>query len=534
MAVTIGQDALGNAIVTGDNNQTFVFYGVARMEDRRAPRHGSSRCTKRLGAVAGRPGIRGGARHLLAPVTPPGREARGRGAAECGAHRIGDGLALALSGEETAFLIAASRGDPPPPLLVVESDDDRILALPWELIRLHGQFAVRDGRLDVARSVPAETEPVLSKPATPMSLLVNISAPEGSGLDYERESYAIVRALHEHLGVVVNEMGEVDDLVDGLRDANPARVGAHFSGHGGPGTLIFEDEFGAANPVEIPKLLTKSAGAPPIACRASSSDVAMVATPPPSMGGKGLPAAATALHRDGITQVVGYFGPVLDELSTRAERAFYAELANGRRTRDAVRLARAEMSRVPAAIGRGLARDAGGTLAAEPLTYAWAEMVLYQRGPDYPLGTKIEADRSAALDTTQRRTERPYPNSRTRLLKAGFVGRRKEMHALRRDLRQGRHLHVVQGTGGLGRVPSAPKRVVVRQARLATHRLVVRRCRRRRRSGRRAAAPTRICRPPVVGRGLGRCPRGVWERCSPGRGFAPIERTSAVSAGGAR
>jgi hypothetical protein len=37
------------------------------------------------------------------------------------------------------------------------------------------------------------------------------------------------------------------------------------------------------------------------------------------------------------------------------------------------------------------------------------------------------------------------------VLKAGFVGRRKEMHALRRDLRQGRHLHVVQGTGGLGK-----------------------------------------------------------------------------------
>src|SRR5438270_12108390 len=31
MAVTIGQDALGNAIVTGDNNQTFVFHGVEKL-----------------------------------------------------------------------------------------------------------------------------------------------------------------------------------------------------------------------------------------------------------------------------------------------------------------------------------------------------------------------------------------------------------------------------------------------------------------------------------------------------------------------
>ena len=94
------------------------------------------------------------------PVEKPEDAARLNAAA----HRIGDGLALALSGEETAFLIAAARGDPPPPLLVVGSDDDRILALPWELIRLDGHFAVRDGRLDVARSVPAETAPVLSKP----------------------------------------------------------------------------------------------------------------------------------------------------------------------------------------------------------------------------------------------------------------------------------------------------------------------------------------------------------------------------------
>ena len=187
------------------------------------------------------------------PVEKP-EDARRLNAA---AHQIGEGLALALSAEEKAFLIAAARGDPPPPLLVIESDDDRILALPWELIRLDSRFAVHDGRLDVARSVPGENVPVLSKPAAPVGLLVNISAPERSGLDYERESYAIVRALHEHLGVVINEMGEVDDLVEGLRRANPPSVGVHFSGHGGPGTLLFEDECGASKPVEIRELLAE-------------------------------------------------------------------------------------------------------------------------------------------------------------------------------------------------------------------------------------------------------------------------------------
>src|SRR5512144_1234831 len=57
------------------------------------------------------------------------------------AQRLGDALAGALSAEEAALLVDAARGDPPPPLLVIESDDDRVLALPWELLRLDGRFA---------------------------------------------------------------------------------------------------------------------------------------------------------------------------------------------------------------------------------------------------------------------------------------------------------------------------------------------------------------------------------------------------------
>ncbi len=492
--VEIGQDASGNAIVTGDNNLTFVLVGVEKVPDELLV----ALNTRRLkpvdlpGAVPlpaltlaiafaddARTQWRINARRATGnpierdlpalwrddPALEPALEAfwqlsrerigKPEDAArlDAAARRIGDALARALNDDEAVFLIAAARGDPPPPLLIIESDNDGILGLPWELIRLDGRFAVRDGRLDVARSVPSSGAPELSPPNQPLSLLLNISAPEGSGLDYERESYLVVRALHEHLGVVVNEMGEIEDLVEGLRHADPAPLGAHFSGHGGPGTLVFEDEFGGAKPVEISELLAEIRRRAPerlprfffLACCHGGD------APAPSTGGKGLPAAATALHRDGITQVVGYFGPVLDELSTRAERTFYAELANGRRTRDAVRLARSEMSRGQAAIGRGFSRDAGSVPPTEPFAYAWAEMVLYQSGPDYPLGTKIEASRGVAIDTTERRAERPYPNSRTRVLKAGFVGRRKEMHALRRDLRQGRYLHVVQGTGGLGK-----------------------------------------------------------------------------------
>src|SRR5207248_7537000 len=77
---------------------------------------------------------------------------------------------------------------------------------------------------------------------------------------------------------------------------------------------------------------------------------------PPSLskgrdpGQGGIAASATALHRERVTQVVAYFGPVYDSQSTQAEAAFYREIARGRRTRDAVRAARLSMARpfVPA------------------------------------------------------------------------------------------------------------------------------------------------------------------------------------------
>jgi hypothetical protein len=236
MAITVGRNADGNAFITGNNNQTFVFYGLKEIppelvDDIQSGRKIAADVPEAVplpaltlsirfkddtrmeweiaaGRATGDPVARDIAapwrddpafedaldnfwRLSRVPVEKPEDGARLNAAAQ----RIGDALALALSAEEAAFLTAASRGDPPPPLLVTESDDDRILALPWELIRLEGQFAVRDGRLDVARSVPNPIGAVLSKPAAPMSLLVNISAPIGSGLDYdERATRSFVRS----------------------------------------------------------------------------------------------------------------------------------------------------------------------------------------------------------------------------------------------------------------------------------------------------------------------------------------------------
>ena len=62
-------------------------------------------------------------------------------------------------------------------------------------------------------------------------------------------------------------------------------------------------------------------------------------------GQDGAENAAAQLHRAGVAQVVGYFGPIHDRLSTRAEAALYAAIAEGRTTTHAVRQARQALVR---------------------------------------------------------------------------------------------------------------------------------------------------------------------------------------------
>ncbi|HMF38172.1 MAG TPA: toll/interleukin-1 receptor domain-containing protein, partial [Isosphaeraceae bacterium] len=143
----------------------------------------------------------------------------------------------------------------PRPLVTIRSDDDLVLSLPWELLHHDGRFLVRDGDLDLARSIPRPVGPgaFLQAPARRFALVVNVSAPEGSGLDYEGESYRLTRALTDHCELTPTELGTLDDLVRTVADKKPA--GIHFSGHGGPGMLSFEDDEGRERPVAVGELV---------------------------------------------------------------------------------------------------------------------------------------------------------------------------------------------------------------------------------------------------------------------------------------
>jgi hypothetical protein len=97
-------------------------------------------------------------------------------------------------------------------------------------------------------------------------------------------------------------------------------------------------------------------------------------------------------------------------------------------------------------------RDAtnGYNLGTTP--FAWAQLVFYHRGPDHPLGLPITPRYAEEAEAPPVREEEVILGSGcSRILHKGFIGRRKELHALRCDLRQGKTIHVVQGLGGLGK-----------------------------------------------------------------------------------
>ena len=130
--------------------------------------------------------------HELAATALP--KAEQRAALNALAVTLGDALAALIPEPERSRLADLGRAEGPPPFLVIESADDAVLGLPWELLRLRGEWSVRDGRLDVARCVPNDYAARLEPPAAPVSVYVNVCAPESDhapALSYEKESYRI-------------------------------------------------------------------------------------------------------------------------------------------------------------------------------------------------------------------------------------------------------------------------------------------------------------------------------------------------------
>ena len=387
------------------------------------------------------------------------------------AAEIGDGLSEILDDQgRKTILKSMNRNIIPLLRIIVDGDSaDRVLALPWELLRLNDGFPVKEGRLDIVREIKVEEAPGLEPNSDAFKVLVHIAAPEDeegqSALMYDEEAYRLVLSMQGAVkgAVAFSDLGTVRDLVQAVNRINPTVV--HFTGHGKPGSLLFEDEGGGKINIPISTLLTElRAGAgvgrptlPPVfylaSCHGASGTTASDQASPGyrqlselgAVKGEG-PSTATTLQREGCPAIVGYFGPVGDQLSTRAEVIFYGALVAGKRLTESVRKARHVMTRVLSDKDRHYRYPLG-----------WAQLALYLRGDDVPITEVGEyADNIYALEQELCRSDSPVQD--LEVLHSGpegFIGRRRDLAMLRQRHIKGRRIFVLHGLGGIGKTALA-------------------------------------------------------------------------------
>ena len=347
---------------------------------------------------------------------------------------------------------------------------DEALDLPFELLSLQrGAVSSHSHALRVVREILVEGAPEFTGPTGPLSVAVMIAAPDNlAAFPYEQESFRLQVAL-EPLGhrVAFSDLGNLADLVR-LVDRRAASL-IHFRGHSLPGTLVFEDNLGFAQEVEVRELqrqLNKVLLDP--GCRGHFPQVFFLASyPGDSHGGAATSAGAVAaaLHRSGFPQVVNYAGPADAALSSRAETAYYTSLAQGETCLTAADRMRRTLS------------ESIGSSDQRIYPLGWSQLTVYHRGPDASLtlhpartGWKEESARSSAEEATRQAETQAqdtgsaltYPLHTESIqvdglpiLAYGFIGRRSAQHRILRRIDKGERLLVLQGLGGLGKTALA-------------------------------------------------------------------------------
>jgi tetratricopeptide (TPR) repeat protein len=413
--------------------------------------------------------------HLPLPCDAKGNVGAKETAAEAAIHEyatdIGTHLAAVFDEQGRQALVEAMQGSTIPLLRIIVDGDgaDRVLALPWELLYLDGRFPVKEARLDIVREVSVPNALGLEPQTAAFKVLVHIAAPEddaGQGaLMYEEEAYRLVLSMQQAAegAVVFSDLGSVKDLIRAVRRVNPSVV--HFTGHGGPGILLFENDSGDQEEVNVSDLLAGMRASavegqsvlPQVfylaSCYGASGTSAALPAPTGykqlselgAVKGEG-PSTATTLQREGCPAVLAYFGPVGDHLSTHAEATFYGGLAAGKRLTESVRTARRAMT---------------GVLGEEGQYYryplGWAQLALYLRGSDEPLTDgDVTNDDVYALEQELYRLDSPVQS--LDVLRSGvdsFIGRRKAMAILRQRHRKGQRVFVLHGLGGIGKTALA-------------------------------------------------------------------------------
>src|SRR6185503_11353904 len=208
------------------------------------------------------------------------RAAQIRGLAVHVGQRLSTDFLSPAAQERLRHSIGASQASVPPLLHVrVRATDeaaaqhrgDQILALPWELVIVEGQFPVERGKLDVAREVVKVGAGGLAPPERPLSMVAAVSAPrDASRLDYESECYQLWTAMGaEEQRLHITDDGQLETLARAMAELRPQVL--HFTGHGLPNALLFEDEEARAHRVPVRTLIDqlRMSGLPRLAFLAS-------------------------------------------------------------------------------------------------------------------------------------------------------------------------------------------------------------------------------------------------------------------------
>ena len=124
--------------------------------------------------------------------------------------------------------------------------------------------------------------------------------------------------------------------------------------------------------------------------------------------------------------------------------------ARGTRRRAAAEAARQQAGR-PASTAAPASAAAQAQAGTHP--FAWAQLVFYHHGPDHPLSRPVPADVLRKIDVSLQRTFTGTGDRK--ILSTGFIGRRAELHRVRKRLRRGDKVLVFQGLGGLGKTTLA-------------------------------------------------------------------------------
>lgn len=235
-------------------------------------------------------------------------------------------------------------------------------------------------------------------------------------LEFEHEEEALLAALAPmaetgRARMDVTEEGTLEQLDAALRVENYQVV--HLTGHGlvtsmGPRVLM-EDFFGSTRPVSPKDLLQ-------VLERAKAMPELVVLAACESADGRGSVASfAAELVAAGIPNVLGWTRPVRDDHATFAASTLYEQLGAGKTPVEATEIARARLRR----------REE----SSPTRTHAWSTLQLVTRSA---CGFRIDGDGAPFEARAERDDIYEYLGTRMRVLKSGFVGRRRLVQRLLR------------------------------------------------------------------------------------------------------